>query len=107
MFTARINFRLCQHDGSPYIHFVQYTLTASSTENGSSAFTATTVEFTYTTSVLHEVRVPAFTGMEGGADKIIPVDLKIPGNPPSPLEIIRALHGFMALLSRRNTKLYQ
>jgi len=32
--------------------------------------------------------------VNGGADKVVPVDLKIPGNPPSPLEIIRALHGF-------------
>jgi hypothetical protein len=30
-------------DGFLYIHFVQYTLTASSTENGSSAFAGTTV----------------------------------------------------------------
>jgi Ni,Fe-hydrogenase III small subunit len=27
----------------------------------------------------------------GGADKLIPVDLKIPGNPPSPYEIIQGL----------------
>lgn len=27
----------------------------------------------------------------GGADKILPVDVKIPGNPPSPKEIIRGL----------------
>jgi len=27
----------------------------------------------------------------GGADKIFPVDLKIPGNPPSPIDILRGL----------------
>jgi len=27
----------------------------------------------------------------GGADRVIPVDLKIPGNPPSPHEILRGL----------------
>lgn len=31
----------------------------------------------------------------GGVDKILPVDLKIPGNPPSPKEILR---GFFALI---------
>ena len=36
--------------------------------------------------------------VNGGAEKIIPVDLKIPGNPPSPLEILLALHGFMTIL---------
>jgi len=38
--------------------------------------------------------------VNGGADKIIPVDLKIPGNPPSPLEILQALHGFMTVLKQ-------
>ncbi len=33
--------------------------------------------------------------VNGGADKIIPVDLKIPGNPPSPHEIINGLLGLM------------
>jgi Ni,Fe-hydrogenase III small subunit len=42
--------------------------------------------------------------VNGGADKIIPVDLKIPGNPPSPYEIIRALHGFMAALAHKKNK---
>jgi Ni,Fe-hydrogenase III small subunit len=42
--------------------------------------------------------------VNGGADKIIPVDLKIPGNPPSPYEIIRALHGFMAVLANKKNK---
>lgn len=31
----------------------------------------------------------------GGADKVLPVDFKIPGNPPSPLEIMRGLMTFM------------
>jgi Ni,Fe-hydrogenase III small subunit len=42
--------------------------------------------------------------VNGGADKIIPVDLKIPGNPPSPHEIIRALHGFMTVLAHNKNK---
>jgi Ni,Fe-hydrogenase III small subunit len=33
----------------------------------------------------------------GGADKVFPVDLKIPGNPPSPKEI---LSGLLALMRR-------
>lgn len=33
----------------------------------------------------------------GGADTILPVDLKIPGNPPSPVEI---LAGLLALMQR-------
>ena len=33
----------------------------------------------------------------GGADKILPVDLKIAGNPPSPTEI---LVGLLALMQR-------
>jgi Ni,Fe-hydrogenase III small subunit len=37
--------------------------------------------------------------VNGGADKIIPVDLKIPGNPPTPYDILRALHGFMTFLA--------
>lgn len=36
----------------------------------------------------------------GGADKILPVDLKIPGNPPSPAEI---LAGLLALMQRART----
>jgi Ni,Fe-hydrogenase III small subunit len=33
--------------------------------------------------------------VRGGADKIIPVDLRIPGNPPSPHEILKGLLYFM------------
>lgn len=33
--------------------------------------------------------------VNGGADKVIPVDLKIPGNPPSPQDIIEGLLGLM------------
>ena len=33
----------------------------------------------------------------GGADKLLPVDMKIPGNPPSPKEI---LAGFLALMKK-------
>ena len=36
----------------------------------------------------------------GGADKLFPVDLKIPGNPPSPKEI---LAGLLALMKRAET----
>jgi Ni,Fe-hydrogenase III small subunit len=38
--------------------------------------------------------------VNGGVDNIIPVDLKIPGNPPTPLDILQALHGFMAVLAK-------
>ncbi|HEY3362207.1 MAG TPA: formate hydrogenlyase, partial [Methanosarcina sp.] len=33
----------------------------------------------------------------GGVDKILPVDIKIPGNPPSPKEILR---GIFALIKK-------
>jgi len=33
----------------------------------------------------------------GGVDKVLPVDLKIPGNPPTPKEILR---GLLALMER-------
>jgi Ni,Fe-hydrogenase III small subunit len=40
--------------------------------------------------------------VRGGADKVIPVDIKIPGNPPSPIEI---MYGLAALMKRiRNNK---
>jgi Ni,Fe-hydrogenase III small subunit len=34
----------------------------------------------------------------GGADRILPVDIKIPGNPPTPEEIMRGLVTLMALI---------
>jgi Ni,Fe-hydrogenase III small subunit len=34
----------------------------------------------------------------GGVDKVLPVDLKIPGDPPSPLEIIKGLLCLMAVI---------
>ncbi len=34
--------------------------------------------------------------VRGGVDKVIPVDLKIPGNPPTPKAIIAALLGLMS-----------
>jgi Ni,Fe-hydrogenase III small subunit len=34
----------------------------------------------------------------GGADKIIPVDVKIPGNPPSPEEILKGLITLMGII---------
>ncbi|XUX00081.1 MAG: formate hydrogenlyase [Dehalogenimonas sp.] len=37
----------------------------------------------------------------GAADKILPVDFKIPGNPPSPLEIMRGLLAFMRAIQRQ------
>ena len=37
----------------------------------------------------------------GGADKILPVAFKIPGNPPTPTEIMRGLLAFMALVRRQ------
>ena len=40
-------------------------------------------------------------GVMGGADKLFPVDLKIPGNPPSPQEI---LAGLLALMKKAGVK---
>ena len=37
----------------------------------------------------------------GGADRVLPVDFKIPGNPPSPLEIMSGLLEFMRTLADR------
>ncbi|MDD5502006.1 MAG: NADH-quinone oxidoreductase subunit B family protein [Candidatus Thermoplasmatota archaeon] len=34
----------------------------------------------------------------GSADKILPVDLKIPGNPPSPTEILKGLLALMKII---------
>jgi Ni,Fe-hydrogenase III small subunit len=38
----------------------------------------------------------------GGADKILPVDLKIPGNPPSPKELIKGLFALMNQIEKQN-----
>jgi Ni,Fe-hydrogenase III small subunit len=40
----------------------------------------------------------------GGVDKIIPVDLKIPGNPPSPKQILSALVVLMSKLRSQTGK---
>ncbi len=37
----------------------------------------------------------------GGADKIIPVDIKIPGNPPTPLEIMKGLLALMETIKKQ------
>ena len=37
----------------------------------------------------------------GGVDKILPVDIKIPGNPPSPKEILR---GIFALVKNKENE---
>ena len=37
----------------------------------------------------------------GSANKILPVDFSIPGNPPSPLEIIKGLLAFMAAIRQQ------
>jgi len=37
----------------------------------------------------------------GGADKVLPVDFKIPGNPPTPLEIMRGLVTFTAAIKKQ------
>lgn len=37
----------------------------------------------------------------GGAEKILPVDLKIPGNPPTPAEILAGLLALMRMAGRR------
>ncbi|RAL69994.1 putative hydrogenase, group 4, HycG subunit [Dehalococcoides mccartyi] len=40
-------------------------------------------------------------GVLGGVDKILPVNLKIPGNPPEPAQIINALLGLMQSLRKK------
>ena len=37
----------------------------------------------------------------GGAGKILPVDLKIPGNPPTPKEILKGLLAFLAEIKKQ------
>jgi Ni,Fe-hydrogenase III small subunit len=37
----------------------------------------------------------------GGADKILPVDIKIPGNPPTPLEIMQGLLALMETIRQK------
>ena len=37
----------------------------------------------------------------GAADKILPVDFKIPGNPPAPIEIMRGLLAFMVAIKKQ------
>jgi Ni,Fe-hydrogenase III small subunit len=38
--------------------------------------------------------------VHGGVDKVLPVDIKIPGNPPAPLDIIIALLALMAKIKQ-------
>ena len=40
--------------------------------------------------------------VNGGADRVLPVDLKIPGNPPSPLEIMKGLIYLMAAIRHKS-----
>jgi Ni,Fe-hydrogenase III small subunit len=40
----------------------------------------------------------------GAADKILPVDFKIPGNPPTPTDIIRGLLAFMKTILSQKKK---
>jgi Ni,Fe-hydrogenase III small subunit len=37
----------------------------------------------------------------GGADKILPVDLKIPGNPPTPMQILTGLLALMRMAGKK------
>ena len=39
-------------------------------------------------------------GVVGGVDKVLPVDVKIPGNPPSPKEILRGILALMEKIRR-------
>jgi Ni,Fe-hydrogenase III small subunit len=39
----------------------------------------------------------------GGADKILPVDIKIPGNPPTPVDIMRGLVALMESIRTRKS----
>jgi Ni,Fe-hydrogenase III small subunit len=40
----------------------------------------------------------------GGADKILAVDIKIPGNPPTPLEIMQGLLALMEAIRQKSNK---
>ena len=40
----------------------------------------------------------------GGADKILPVDIKIPGNPPTPLQIMKGLLELMETIRKKCKK---
>lgn len=40
--------------------------------------------------------------VNGGADRVLPVDLKIPGNPPSPLEIMKGLLQLMVAIRHKS-----
>ena len=40
-------------------------------------------------------------GVRGGVDKILPVDIKIPGNPPTPTQIMSGLLALTEILKRR------
>lgn len=42
--------------------------------------------------------------IRGGVDNVIPVDFKIPGNPPSPQQIMQGLLSLMIELKRKNRK---
>jgi Ni,Fe-hydrogenase III small subunit len=39
--------------------------------------------------------------VKGGADKVVPVDVKIPGNPPTPEQIMRGFLVLMAEIKRK------
>ena len=41
--------------------------------------------------------------VNGGVDRVLPVDLKIPGNPPSPIEIMKGLLHLMAAIRHKST----
>ena len=40
--------------------------------------------------------------VRGGVDKVIPVDIKIAGNPPSPTDILKGLLSLMTLLKKQD-----
>jgi Ni,Fe-hydrogenase III small subunit len=40
----------------------------------------------------------------GGADCILPVDIKIPGNPPTPEDIMRGLVALMTLIKKKKSR---
>jgi Ni,Fe-hydrogenase III small subunit len=42
--------------------------------------------------------------VRGGADKVIPVDIKIPGNPPAPIEIMQGLIALMQTLKNKKPR---
>lgn len=70
---------------------------------GTLCLAATLLPLTAVFRAARFVRQAAWWLLLGGADKILPVDVKILGNPPTPEEILRGLVALMALIKERRS----